>query len=172
MRKPVYGTTCRLTTIKNLSRVPASPQALATFLARPSQLDLYTYWHAITYLLTGAADGGDEPLCYLVKGGKRLGRNEAGLIRYLSPKRVARFSAAIAGVDPDEFGEQRYDLAELDAKGIYAERWREDGEDNDLLSNIRELFSYLQRYLANVGARGGGVIVSYENTELYFEDDA
>ena len=172
MRKPVYGITCRLHTVSDLRSVEANPQALASFLARPSQVDVHIYWHAMTYLLTGTADGGDEPLCYLVTGGEPLGRNEAGTVRYLSPQQVAHFSAAIANLNPDDFGEERYDLAELDAQGIYPERWREDGEDNDLLSNIRELFSYLQRYVANVAARGQSALVSYEKTELYFEDDA
>jgi hypothetical protein len=171
MRKPVYGVTCRLTTVRDPDGKPESAEALAALLARPAPLDIYIYWHAMTYLLTGEADGGDEPLCYLVRGGDEIGRTDAGLVRYLSPQQVAQFSAAISDLSADDFGEQRYDLAELDAKGIYPQRWREDGDENDLLSNIRELFSYLQGYVRDVAAQGQGVVISYENTELYFDDE-
>jgi hypothetical protein len=169
MRKPVYGTTCRLTTAASHGGIAASPEALAAFLARPAQLDLYLFWHAITYLLTGAADGGKEPLCYLVHGGESLGRNDAGPVRYLTPEQVARFSDAIAGVSPDDFGEELYDLEAMDAEGIYPERWREDGDENDMLGDIRELYSYLQGYLRDAASRGVGTVVSYETTELSFE---
>jgi hypothetical protein len=172
MRRPVYGITCRLRTVTDLAALRASPRALAAFVARRSQLDVHIYWHAMTYLLTGAVDGGDEPRCYLVKGGEQLGRTDAGPVRYLSPQRVAQFSQAIADVNPDDFGEEQFDLADLDEQGIYPERWREDGENSDLLSNIRELFSYLQGYVADVAARGEGLIVSYEHTEWYLWDDA
>ena len=171
MRRPVYGVTCRFTTVRDRGDVPVGDEALAALLARPAPLDIYIYWQAMTYLLTGEGDGGDEPLCYLVKGGDELGRTDAGVVRYLSPQQVAQFSGAISDLSADDFGEERYELAELDAKGIYPQRWREDGEENDLLSNIRELFSYLQGYLRDVAARGQGVVISYENTELYFDDD-
>ncbi len=173
MRRPAYGITCRFTTISDPSELPVGDEAIVALHARHPQLDIHIYWQAMTYLLTGETEGvgGGESLYYLVKGGERLGDTDAGPVRYLSPQQVAQFSSAISDFNPDDFGEQRYDLADLDAKGIYPRRWRADGEENDLLSNIRELFSYLQGYLREVVVRGHGVIVSYENTELYFDDD-
>ena len=171
MRKYVYGTTCRLSSVGDPAEVRASPEAMGAFLARAPESDVHIYWHAMTFLLTGEADGGDEPLCYLLKGGETIGQTDAGPVRYLAPDEAARFSSAIAEISPDDIGEDRYDLAVLDRNHIYPERWQLDGEENDLLGNIRELYSYFQSMLARAAARGHGVVVSYENTELYFEDD-
>jgi hypothetical protein len=171
MRKPVYGRTCRLSSVGDPAEVQAGPEALNDFLARAPESDVHIYWHAITFLLTGEADGGDEPLCYLLKGGETIGQTDAGPVRYLAPDEAARFSSAIAEISPDDIGEDRYDLAVLDLNHIYPERWQLDGEENDLLSNLRELYSYFQSMMARAAARRRGVVVSYENTELYFEDD-
>lgn len=171
MRKYVYGRTCSLSTVSDISLLKADPQALDRLMSRPSGTDVHIYWHAITFLLTGVPDGGDEPLCYLLKGGETIGQTEAGPVRYLSPDQVARFDSAIAGVSPDEIGEDLYDLATLDANHIYHERWQLDGEDNDLLSNIRELYSYFQSFIARAAKQRQGVVVFYKNTELYFEDE-
>ena len=171
MRTSVYGKTCRLSSVSDVAPLRTDPEALDRFLTLHAEVDVHYYWHAISYLLTGAADGGAEPFCYLVKGGETIGQTEAGPVRYLNPEQVSIFNAAIEEVNPDDFGEDLYDLETLDAEHIYRECWREDGEDNDLLSNIRELFFYLQLFVARTATQGMGAVVMYENSELYFEDD-
>ena len=171
MRTSVYGKICCLSSVCDVVPLRTDPEALGRFLALHSEVDVHYYWHAITYLLTGASDGGDEPLCYLVKGGETIGQTDAGPVRYLNPEQVSFFNAAIEKVNPDDFGEDLYDLETLDASHIYRECWREDGEDNDLLSNMRELFFYLQLFIARAAAQGKGAVVMYQNRELYFEDD-
>jgi hypothetical protein len=171
MRKYVYGRTCSLSRVGDIDQLRARPEALNRLLASHPETDVHIYWHAITYLLTGEADGGDEPLCYLLKGGETIGQTEAGAVRYLTPEQVAQFAEAIANVSPDNIGEELYDLATLDANHIYHERWQLDGEDNDLLSNLRELYSYLQSFLARAAKQSAGVVIFYNNTELYFEDE-
>ncbi|MEW6128622.1 MAG: DUF1877 family protein [Acidobacteriota bacterium] len=171
MRKSVYGKTCSLRSVSDVAELRVDPQALKVFLAAPSQVDIHFYWQALTYLLTGISDGGAEPLCYLFKGGETIGQNEMGEVRYLNPEQVARFNAAIANISPDDFGEELYDLKTLDANHIYPERWQADGEDNDLLSNIRELYFYLQLFIKRTAEQGKGAVIAYQNTELYFEDE-
>lgn len=157
-------------TESQVPRLRSSPAELATFLKRNAGRSLGQYWHAVPYLITDRTTNVKEPLRWFTDGGETLGRNEAGEIRYLSPARVARLAEALADEPPDELGHTQYDVAVMDAAGVYPRRWVRDGTDNDLLGTIRELYSYVREFLLARKRDRKGVII-YLKAELAFTED-
>src|SRR5688572_8764533 len=68
---------CRLqavdaaTTVQLAANPVRAPLSLAR--AKGVRCDIHKAWHAIHYVLTGSADGGEPPDCYLLDGGTALG---------------------------------------------------------------------------------------------------
>src|SRR5262245_25984654 len=52
-------------------------------------IDIGKGWHGLHFLFTGSADDGEEPGCFLVRGGEDLDDN--GQARALRPHQVRRF---------------------------------------------------------------------------------
>ena len=55
-----------------------------------AELDLDKAWHGLQFLFTNTAWEGDEPACFLVKGGREIGDEEVGysMPRLLDPPQV------------------------------------------------------------------------------------
>lgn len=53
------------------------------------EIDLEKAWHGLQFLFTGTAWEGDEPACYLVRGGLEVGKVDVGYgpARALRPRR-------------------------------------------------------------------------------------
>jgi uncharacterized protein DUF1877 len=117
------------------------------------------YWHGVQYLLAGRAKGVRGPAAWLTTGGEELGRTQGGAVRYVSPDKVKKLSAVLADVEPDDLGDDVYDEAAMDAAGVYPGRWVRSGETFDQLGTMRELYSYLRRFLARQAEAGNGVAI-------------
>jgi Domain of unknown function (DUF1877) len=119
----------RMSMIGNLRRVSdeqladlfASPERIEDFLYEsdddPDEQDIEKSWHAIQYLLTGSAWGGDPPLNFLVSGPARgfasaevaeLARRARSDLR----SRLDRDAMANAQIYPDIWDESEDELVE------------------------------------------------------------
>jgi len=150
--------------------VAVTPARAARLLSDPStaanlregereETGLDRYWHGVQYLLAGRAKGVRGPLAWFTSGGEKVGRTPGGVVRYLSPEQVRQLSTVLAEVEPDDLGDDVYDEAAMDAAGVYPGRWVRSGETFDQLGTMRELYSYLQAFLARQARAGNGVAV-------------
>ncbi|SCL12886.1 YfbM family protein [Micromonospora inyonensis] len=114
-------------------------------------LDLDKAWHAIHYLLAGAAWETTTGAGEAILGGDPIGSDVGyGSARLLGPAQVR---AVAAGLEPVTVGtlRSRYDSAALGAADIYPDIWDDDEEEFDtyLAPYVDELRSF---YLAAAGA--------------------
>ena len=73
--------------------------------------DLEGVWDGLHFLFTGTAWEGDEPACYLIRGGTEIGEaDELGylVLQALSPEQMQRFSSFLHGLSHQEL-ERRLD---------------------------------------------------------------
>jgi hypothetical protein len=109
------------------------------------QTDLDKAWHGIHFLLTATDWEGDEPLCYLVRGGKEVGDIDVGYgpARALESAQVKRFSDALAQVSEANL-RARFDADKLTSLSVYPTIWNEGDEALEyLLEYFRELKSFV-----------------------------
>jgi len=121
------------------------------------ELDLDKTWEGIHYLLTGANQlGGDEPLCYLARGGEEIGEVDVGYgpARALKSNQVKAFTEALAGISEEEFRE-RFNAEEVAQAGIYPPRLGERGERD--LDYLAEYFVQLKPFVAATAESGSGL---------------
>src|SRR5436309_13750159 len=75
-RETVMSINCRLqavdaaTTVQLAAHPVRAPLSLVR--VQGPRCDIHKAWHAIHYVLTGTADGGEPPDCYLLDGGAVL----------------------------------------------------------------------------------------------------
>ncbi|MDF7813244.1 YfbM family protein [Hymenobacter sp. YC55] len=114
------------------------------------ELDLDKTWHGIHFLLTNTVWEGEEPLCFLVRGGQEVGNEDHdvgyGPARILRQPEVAAFAHALAAIEVAEF-KNRYNAENLSKQEIYPEVWNdEDSAENrswlaDGFEQLREFIS-------------------------------
>src|SRR5438309_1507439 len=123
------------------------------------QLDLEKDWHALHFLLTGTADGGDEPWCYLLAGGKSIGDGSDGwTAQALASQQVKRFADALAGISPSDLL-ARYDPDKMTALDIYPSViWSRDPQD-ELKVLLADSFESLRSFVQEAAVRKLGLIV-------------
>lgn len=164
--------------------VAVTPARAARLLSDPStvaslregnreETGLDRYWHGVQYLLTGRAKGVRGPLAWFTSGGEKVGRTPGAAVRYLSPEQVRQLSTVLAEVEPDDLGDDVYDEAAMDAAGVYPGRWVRSGQTFDPLGTMRELYAYLQAFLAQQAKAGNGVaiVMTLEPASDDAEDD-
>ena len=117
------------------------------------------YWHGVQYLLAGRATGVRGPAAWLASGGDELSATPGGPVRYLSPDKVRKLAALFADTEPDDLGDDVYDEAAMDAAGVHPGRWTRRGETFDQLGTMRELYSYVRRFMARQAEAGNGVAI-------------
>jgi hypothetical protein len=74
-------------------------------------IDIEKAWHGLHFLLTGTADEGEEPACYLLRGGEDL--DDEGVTRALRPGQVQQFSQYLSALDADDLA-RRYHHHRID----------------------------------------------------------
>jgi hypothetical protein len=113
--------------------------------------DLEGVWHGLHFLFTGTAWEGDEPACYLIRGGEAIGDAEElgySVLHALSPDKVRRFSSFLAGVSHKEL-ERRFSVA----------RMREFGIDHRPINVLLRACGELRVFVdATVEAEAGAVV--------------
>jgi len=104
-------------------------------------------WHGIHFLLTGSAWEGEEPLCYLVKGGEWIG-HEGEDVRLLRTDQIADWANALSTISDDDL-RKRYDPVAMAKADIYAMIWdridEEPGNLEYLLAYYETLRSFLEK---------------------------
>ncbi len=119
-------------------------------------LDIDKTWHAIHYLLTGCAWGGDWPLSAAILGGTEIGEDGGyGKPRYLTPDEVATVAKGLGTVLPGALA-ARYDPARLNALGIYPGGW---STARETITRLRTAFDELTAFYSRAAAAGRAVLL-------------
>jgi hypothetical protein len=125
------------------------------------EIDLDKAWHGLHFLFTGTAEDGDEPGCFLVRGGEDLGDEEIGnsLPRVLQPDKVKQFATFLSELTADELL-RRYDPARMMALEIYPEVWGGSQVKRDAgREYLLEYFQALQEFVRTADIQGEALVV-------------
>ena len=130
--------------------------------AQGEDLDLDKAWHGLHYVLTGTAEQGKEPWCYLLTGGEQVGDETDhdvgyGPARILMPPQVAAFQQAVASISSAEVS-IRFNPAEMTRLDIYPSVW--DRQDEQLEEWMQESLTELQSFLERAVDQQQAVIIS------------
>jgi len=149
---------------ETLLRLQADEDSIESFLypddgdSEPDNyIDLDKGWHGVHYLLTGEAEGGQEPLSLAVFGGEEFGPEVGyGPARFLAPNQVAIVAAAFESVTVDSLT-ARFNPQDMEQKQIYPDvLWVRDGAD--ALDYLLENYQQLAVFYRDAAARGDAVI--------------
>jgi hypothetical protein len=157
--KGLVGLILRLFPI-TITEVTSEPVQGAPILAADPDrsIDIEKAWHGLHFLLTGTADEGEEPTCYLVRGGEDL--DDEGHTRALRPEQVRRFADYLSALTPAEL-KRRYDPERMSKLAIYPDRiWmRPASASESPLEWLLDCFSELREFMSRAAASGQGVII-------------
>jgi hypothetical protein len=148
----------RLSPIRVESPEEPPPRSDAVRTQAREELDLEKAWHGLHFLLTGTAWEGDEPACYLLKGGEDFGADEIGdsVARLLRPPRVEAFAAFLSRLGRDEL-KARFDPSAMMQLEIYPEVW-EDEQDEEL-AYLLDSFDVLRAFIRTAATEGDAVVI-------------
>lgn len=140
----------------------AEPERIEDFISEErTSTDLDKAWHGIHWVLTGSADGGDEPHCYLLAGGEQVGDVDVGYgpARALTSQQVAAWDDALTTISREEFGRRFEPKAMLDAD-IYPQIWaRSIKGEEDTLDYLLQAYAGLQDFVAAARKERSGLLV-------------
>lgn len=136
------------------------PESILALLEREDneEVDLDKAWHGIHFLLTGSAGEGQEPLCYLVKGGEQVGNVVVGYepARVLRPEQIRNWSKALSVVSVEEL-HRRYSWPAMAKEKIYAVSPQEPAEE--FLDYLTEYYGVLRSFVEQTSIQRKGAIV-------------
>jgi hypothetical protein len=113
--------------------------------------DLEGVWHGLHFLFTGTAWEGDEPACYLIRGGEEIGDpDELGyaVLQAIVPEKLRQFASFLGGLSREELA-RRFDAARMMELDIHPRAF------DRLLSAHDELRTFVD---AAVAAKDGAVV--------------
>lgn len=123
----------------------------------PAALCLEKDWQAIHYLLTGSAEGGSDPLGFLMVGGREVGAETGyGRPRLFAPDDVRRLNDALRAMSDDQFW-SRFDAQQFEAEQIYPGHWDDESPD-ELRDAFVATFHEVRDHVARVASSGGQMI--------------
>ena len=122
--------------------------------------DLDKAWHGIHYLLTGTAESGDFPWCFLLVGGRAVGDVDVGYgpARVFSCAQTKNIHTALATLNEDHL-RSRFKPSEMTAMDIYPEIWSRGSPDDETIGYLLENYSILQGFLHQAVENEVGVVV-------------
>jgi hypothetical protein len=156
----VLGFFLRFTPIKVQRTEPAPPSdnPLWPPAAPGEELNLDKAWHGLHFLLTGTADGGAEPACYLVEGGEHLGDDDDVQARLLRPDQVRALAEYLATLATDEVA-RRFDPERMMELEIYPGIWDRPEETDWPRAFLFNAFSDLREFVGDVARDGDAIVV-------------
>lgn len=156
----LLGLLLRLTPIKVQRTEPAPPSANPLWppAAPGEELDLEKAWHGLHFLLTGTADGGTEPACYLLDGGEWLGDEDDVHARLLQPVQVRAFAEHLASLTSDELI-RRFDPERMTKLRIYPEIWQRSENEDAPHEYLLTAFGELRDFVGAAAAAGDTLVV-------------
>ena len=161
--KGIFGWLLRLTpiTVEEVDPDAVPPDDAAQGDGRP-RLDLDKAWQPLQYLFTGTAFEGDEPGCYLVRGGEEMCEDEEwgyNSIRILEPAAVRRFDEFLGGLSHDVL-RQRFDRNAMVTQKVYSRKQARNGSGEDEeMEHLLETFDDLRSFVAETAVTGDFLIV-------------
>lgn len=131
------------------------PPAGGAVAAPISSLSLEKDWHAIHYLLCGAAEPGQPLLSQVIMGGTEIGDDDLGYgpARYFDAKQTADIASEFGRHDLESEMRARFDPAAMVAAGLYPGGWAADEIDH-----LIEEFQKLRNFFADASAHGRIVV--------------
>ena len=137
----------------------AVPPPGATLDPDPNICDLDKAWQGLHFLFTGTAWEGEEPACYLVRGGEELdGADGYSSVRALTPGEVRSFASFLGSLSKEELT-RRYDPARMMALEIYPEIWNRKGEERSPQDYLLASFDELRPFVIEAARAGDAAIV-------------
>ena len=155
--KGIFGWLLRLTPI---TITEVDPESAAEWSPDSDRsIDIEKAWHGLHFLLTGTADEGEEPACYLLRGGEDL--DDEGVARALRPGQVRRFSQYLSTLNADDLA-RRYDPARMTTLEIYPDAiWRRKADPEDSpLEWLIATFEEVRQFVDKAAAAGDCVIIT------------
>ena len=138
---------------------PASKEPLWPRPGPGEQISLDKAWHGLHYLLTGSADGGREPACFLLSGGEDLGDDDDIQARLLSVEQVRWFGEHLSSLSIDELS-RRFDPDRMTELRIYPDViWKRPEEEDEPRGYLIAAFTDLREFVATAAAEGDAVVV-------------
>jgi len=157
----LLGFLLRLTPIK-VSRAEAAPPSANPLWPPPApgeQLELDKAWHGLHFLLTGTADGGTEPACFLLSGGDELGDDDELQVRLLRPEEVRAFAEHLASLTTDELT-GRFDPERMTKLEIYPHViWKRPEATDAPRGFLFGAFAELREFVGRVASDGDAIVV-------------
>jgi Domain of unknown function (DUF1877) len=146
-------------TIEETPPTPADPADRPKTQAR-GQIDLDKAWQGLHFLFTGTASEGDEPGCFLLRGGADLGEDEIGndIPRVISTEQVQQFAAFLSALSAKEL-KRRFDPDRMMELEIYPEIWDRDDERHGPLTDLVEAFDELREFVRTAADEGELVVI-------------
>jgi hypothetical protein len=117
-------------------------------------------WHGIHFLLTGSAWEGEEPLCYMVKGGEMLDPETYldGPPRALRPDQIANWANALSTISTEDL-RKRYDPKTMIEARIYS-FWDFDPEEENPLVYLLPYYEALRAFLEQAKKENKGALIT------------
>jgi hypothetical protein len=160
----VLGFFLRLARIKVEMAAPVQPSQ-APLWPPPElgeMLDLDKAWHGLHFLLTGTADGGRAPACFLLSGGEALGGDDddAFQAHLLDAEQVRWFAEHLASLTSEELT-RRFDPERMTKLRIYPDAiWKRPDTEDDPRGFLLGAFGELREFVRSAAVRGHAVVVS------------
>ena len=125
------------------------------------EIDLDKAWHGIHFLMTESAWEGNEPLCYLVKGGEEIGDEDVGYCpaRALRPNQIADWANALSTISTDDL-RRRFNPGAMMEADIYPSIWDRAPEEDDTLGYLLEYYETLRSFLERTKNGNRGAIIT------------
>jgi Domain of unknown function (DUF1877) len=157
--KGVFGWLLRLTPITITEVVPESEGGTPIDPPDPDRsIEIEKAWHGLHFLLTGLADGGEEPACYFMRGGEDL--DDEGQSRALGPDQVRRLSEYLSSLTAADLA-QRFDPERMTTLKIYPSViWKRADPSESPLEWLTASFEEVRRFIAKAAAAGDGVVIN------------
>jgi hypothetical protein len=154
--KGLLGFLLRLTPITITEVDPDAPPT--DWIPDPEkEIDIEKAWHGLHFLFTGTSDEGEEPACYLLKGGEAL--DDDGCGRALRPDQVRRFAQFVSALHPGDL-RRRFDAKRMMELEIYPGIWdRPVTEDEDPKEWLIGCFTAVQSFVQRAAAAGDAMVV-------------
>ena len=161
--KGILGWLMKLSPVKVFENDPDAepPPGYDSANDRP-HCDLEGVWHGLHFLFTGTAWEGDEPACYLIRGGDAIGEaDELGYIvlQALSPARMQQFASFLRGLSREEL-ERRFKPDRMTELQIDPVIWaRTPNDDDHPLVHLLDGYDQLRAFvIAAADAKAGAVV--------------
>jgi hypothetical protein len=125
-----------------------------------TECDLEGVWQGLHFLFTGTAWEGDQPACYLIKGGEEVGDEDFDVPpRLLRPEHVRDFNRFLGGLTEAEL-RRRYDPDRMTERIDSVSLWRSPLAPGDpALVLLLESFNKLRLFTNRAVAAGDALVV-------------